>query len=70
MDGNFGRFQIADFADEDDVGVLPQNRPQAGGERDADFVVDRDLNDAVDLILDRVLGRDQLVLHVVQLGES
>ena len=34
---NLGRFRIADFADHDHVGVLPQERPQGGGERQADL---------------------------------
>ena len=36
LDGDFGRFQVADFADQDLVRVLPQDRPQALGERVAD----------------------------------
>ena len=33
LDGDLRRLVIADFADEDDVGVVTQNRPQAAGER-------------------------------------
>ncbi len=62
LDGDFGRFQVADLADQDLVGILPQNGPQALGERVADRGVDRHLHDAVDVVLDRVFGRDQLVL--------
>ena len=39
------------------------------GERVADVRVDRHLDDAVHVVLDRVLGGDQLVLDVVQLVE-
>ena len=51
-------------------GILPQDGPQAGGEGDADVVIDRNLNDAVDVVLDRVFGGDQLVLDDVQLAQG
>ena len=61
LDGDLGRLQVADLADQDHVGVLPQDRPQARGEGQADVGVDRHLDDAVDVVLDRVLGGDDLV---------
>src|SRR5262249_19039804 len=67
LHGNLRRFQVADLADQDLVGVLTQDRAQGRGERQANFVVDRALHDAVDLVLDRVLGRDDLVANDVQL---
>ena len=67
LHGDFGRLQVADLADQDLVRVLPQDRPQALGERVADRRVDGHLHDAVDVVLDRVLGGDQLVLDRVQL---
>ena len=39
--GDLGRLQVADLADQDLVRVLPQDGPQAGGERQADLGVDR-----------------------------
>ena len=70
LHGNFGRFHIANLADQDLVGVLPQDRPQALGERVADRSIDGDLDDAVDVVFDRVFGRDDLVADVVQLAEG
>ena len=61
LHGDLGRFQVANLADQDLVGVLPQDGPQAVGERVADRGVDRHLDDAVDVVLDRVFGGDQLV---------
>ncbi len=43
---NLGCLLVADFADEDDVGVLPQNRPERAGKRQLDLVVDLRLVDA------------------------
>ena len=55
-----GGLQVADFADEDLVRVLPQDAAQTAREGDADVRVHLDLDDAVELVLDRVLGRDDL----------
>ena len=62
LDGDLGRLQVADFADQDDVGVVPQDGPQARGEGQADLAVDLDLVDAVQVVLDRVLDRQDLDL--------
>ena len=47
-------------------GSCRRMRPQALGEGVADRRVDRHLHDAVDVVFDRVLGRDELVLDRVQ----
>ncbi len=52
---------VANLADEDDVGILAQDRPQAAGERQAGLGVDLHLVDAVELQLDRILERDDVV---------
>ena len=70
LDGDLGGFQVADLADQDLVGVLPQDGPQGRGERHADFGVDRHLDEAVDVVLDRVLGGDDLLGDVVELVEA
>ena len=64
LDRVLGRFQVANFADQHDVGVVTQNRPQRGGERQPDLRVDLDLVDAFELVLDRVFGRDDLGVFV------
>ena len=66
MHGDFGGLVVADFSDENDVRVVPQDRSQSGGERDADVGVDRDLDDAVDVVFDRIFGRDDLGFDVVE----
>ena len=61
LHGDLGRLQVADLAHQDLVRVLPQDRAQALGEGVADVRIDGDLHDAVDLVLHRVLGGDELV---------
>ena len=67
---NLGRLHVADLAHQDPVGILPQNRPQAGREGVADLRVDRHLHDAVDVVFHGVFRGDQLLRDVVQLGEG
>ena len=55
------RLLIAHLADHDDVGILPQDRAQRRAERDAGLAVHRHLRDAGQLILDRILDRDDLL---------
>jgi hypothetical protein len=54
------RLVVADLADEDHVGVLAQHRAQHARERETLLLVDVDLVDALQLILDRVLDRDDV----------
>src|SRR5262249_46163873 len=61
LDGDLRRLGIANLADHDLVGIVPQNRSQAARERQALLLVDRNLRDAAKLILDRILNRDDLV---------
>ena len=53
---DFGGFEVADLADHDDVGVLPQERAQGHREVQADLVVHLHLVDAVQVVLDRIFG--------------
>ena len=69
LDGDLRRLAVADLADHDDVGVGAHHRAQAGGERQARLVVDLDLGDALELVLDRVLDRDDVLLDRVELVE-
>ena len=62
LHGDFGRFQVANFADQDHVRVVTQNRAQTGGERQPILAFDLDLVDAVELVFDRVFDRDDLAV--------
>ena len=70
LDGDLGRFVVADFADEDDVGGLPQHGPDDAREVEADVVLDLHLVDAGQVVLDRVLGGDDLPVRPVQLVQG
>ena len=59
--GDLRSFSIADFSHHDLVGVVPQNRSQSAGKCQALFLIDRNLCDAANLVLDRVLNGDDLV---------
>ena len=69
LDPDTRRLHIAHLADEDDVGVLAEDRPQTAGERHAGLVLDLDLIDRGEDVLDRVLNRHDVALAVVDLGE-
>ena len=69
LDGDLGCLVVADLAHQDDVGVVPEDRPQHRRERHVDFRIHRDLDQPVDLVLHRVFGRDHLggdLVHLVQ----
>ena len=66
LDRDLGRLAVADLADHDHVGVRAQHRAQAAGERRGPaFEVHLDLVDARQLVLDRVLDRDDVALGLV-----
>src|SRR5882724_8167346 len=57
--GNLRRFGITDFADHHNVGILPQNRAQAGGKGKVTGGADGDLRHARQLVFHRVFdGED------------
>jgi len=57
-DGNLGGLEVAHFTDHDDVRVAAQDTAQPGGEGEIDLGFDGDLDDAVELVFDRVLDGD------------
>ena len=69
LHGDAGGLDVADLADEDDVGVLAQDRLEAVGEGEAGLLVDLDLVDRREDVLDRVLDRHDVAVGVVDLGE-
>src|SRR3984957_15522119 len=66
LHGNLRGFQIADFADHHDVGILTQDRAQAAREGHFDFRVHLRLADAVDVVLDRIFDRHDVVAAIVE----
>jgi hypothetical protein len=63
---DFRRIAVADFADHDDVGILPQYVFQHPREAEARRLVDLVLVDDVELIFDRVFDRDDVLLDALQ----
>ncbi len=62
---DFGGFPVADLAHHDLVRVVAQDRAQALGEGQALLLVHRDLQNAGQLVFDRVFDRDDLVAAVM-----
>ena len=66
---DFRRLEVTDFADEDDVRILTQERAQRGGEVEADVLSDLDLVHAGEVELDRILGGHDVGLGRVDLRD-
>ena len=60
LHGDLRRFLVADFADENHVRVVAQDRAQAAREGQPGLFGDLDLVDALELIFDRVFDGDDL----------
>jgi hypothetical protein len=69
LHGDLRRLKVADLADQDDVRVLTQEASQQLARRSAPPRVHLALAQPVDVVLDRVLGRQDLGLDVVELRE-
>ena len=66
LDPDRGRLPVADLTDEDDVRVGTEDGAQGAGEGQAGLVVDLHLVHARELVLDRVLDRDEVALGRVE----
>src|SRR5581483_2484042 len=69
LHGNRRGLFVADLADHDLVGIVAEDCAQAACERQPLLLVDGNLSDAAELVLDRILDRDDLVLRRLNLGE-
>jgi hypothetical protein len=65
LDGNFGGFRIADFADQHHVGIVAQDGAQAARKGQPGFFRDLDLVDSFQPVLDRVFDRDDLAFDTI-----
>src|ERR1017187_10746987 len=70
LDRDFRGFAVADFADHDHVGVLAQNRTQTAGKRQLDLRIHLHLADAAELVLDRILDRNDVLLGRVDSAQT
>jgi hypothetical protein len=64
------RFEIPNFPDKNFVRILTQDGPQTCRKSDSDIGFNWNLNDPVDVVLNRILGRDQLFFDVILFGQS
>ena len=55
-----GRVGIANFADENDIGILAENGAECPGKGEAGFLVDLNLANAIDLVLDGIFDGDNV----------
>ena len=62
LHGDPGRLRVAHLADQDDVGILPEDGPQASREREPRAHVHLPLREAVELHLDGILQRHDIDL--------
>ncbi len=69
VDGDLGGLLIADFADHDLVRVVAQNGAQPAREGQPLLLIDRNLGDALDLVLHRIFDGDDLVFVVLDLAQ-
>src|ERR1035441_3463928 len=70
LHGDLRRLLVADLSDHDLVGVVPEDGAQPAREREAFLLVHGDLRHAAELVLDRVLDRDDLVFDGLNLREA
>ena len=60
LNGDPSGLEIANFADHDDIGVLPEDRTERMREIETNAGLNLDLVDAGDLVLDRILDGEDL----------
>ena len=69
LHGDLRRFLVANFADENHVRVVAQNRTQSARKRQPGLFVDLDLVDALELVFHRVFNRDDFADGIVDFVE-
>ena len=69
LDRDLRGFAVANFADHDLVGIMAQDGTQAAREGQAALFVDGNLDDAAQLIFDRIFDRDDLVAAGIHFGQ-
>src|SRR5208282_4673925 len=66
FDGNFSGFKVADFADQNNVGILPQKGAQGRCEVQSNLLLHLHLVDAAQLKFDGIFGRHNVGVGLVE----
>ena len=66
FDGDFRCFEVADFADEDDVGILAQEGPEGGRKVQSNLLLHLYLVDAKQVEFDRIFGGHDVRVDRIQ----
>ena len=69
-DGDFAGFEVTNFADHDDIGILAKDGAEAVGEGQTDFAFDIDLGDAWEAIFYGFLDGDDATSDGIDRGEE
>ena len=69
LNGDAGGFLVADLTDHNNIGVLPQQRPQSAGKRQSGFFIDLHLIAEFQVVFDRVFDRGDIEPVAVHLGK-
>ena len=68
--GDVRSFEVANFANHDDIGRLPEDRAQRDRKGHSDFRIHLHLVDPIHLIFDRLFDRDDLAVGFVDVVQA
>ena len=69
LNGADGSFGITYFTDQHDIGVMAQDTSKAGGEGESNLRLHLNLADLLQIVLDRILDRDDLEIGAADIAE-
>jgi hypothetical protein len=69
FDRNFGGFKVSNFADQNDVGILPQESAQGSGEVEADLLLHLHLVDTAELELNGIFRGHDVGVDLIELRD-
>ena len=70
LNGNLRRLQITRFSNHDAIRILPQEVAQNSSKGQADAFIHRHLHDSLQIVLNGLLGSDQLRINRVDLAQT
>lgn len=70
LDGDLGGFQVTRLSHQDFVRILTEKRPEGAGKGQTDAFIGRDLDDSLQLVLHRILHRQDFGVDRVDPSEA